>query len=85
MEKRTTKPEYAPFILETVRHLLESSREQVIEEVYNSMEHRLHPADLVVLVNSEPRWRNQVEHMLDGFIEDGRVIENNGLLRVAEP
>jgi hypothetical protein len=85
MEKRTTKPEYAPFILETVRHMLESSREQVIEEVYNSMEHRLHPADLVVLANNEPRWRNQVEHMLDGFIEDGRVIENNGLLRVAEP
>ena len=85
MEKRTTKPEYAPFIMETVRHLLESSREQIIEEVYNSMKHQLHPADLEVLANNEPRWRNQIQHMLDGFVEDGRVIENSGLLRVAEP
>lgn len=85
MEKRTTKPEYAPYIMSTVRHLLESTREQVIEEVFSSMEHQLHPADLEVLANNEPRWKNQVHHMLDGFIEDGRVLENNGLLRVAEP
>jgi hypothetical protein len=85
MEKRTTKPEYAPFIVQTVRHLLESNREQIIVEVFSSMEHMLHPADLEVLVNDEPRWRNQVEHMLDGLIEDGVVLENNGLLRVAEP
>ncbi len=85
MEKRTTKPEYAPFIMETVRHLMESSREQVIEEVFSSMEHQLHPADLEILVNKEPRWRNQVQHMLDGFIEDGRVIEITGVLRVAKP
>lgn len=85
MGKRTTKPEYAPFIVNTVRHMMESTREQILDEVFSSMEHMLHPADLEVLANNEPRWRNQVQHMLDGLIENGTVLENNGLLRIAEP
>ena len=84
MEKRTTKPEYAPFIINTVIHLMETTRDQLITEVFNAMEHRLHPADLVMLPNNEPRWRNQVQHMLDGLIEDGKIIEIDGLLRPAE-
>ena len=85
MKKRTTKPEYAPYLVSIIKHMRGVTREELLDEVYNVMEHRLHPEDLVVLPNNEPRWRNQAQHMLDGLMDDGVVIENNGLLILAEP
>lgn len=84
MGNRTTKPEYAPFIISVVNHLMKSTKEQVLEEVFSAMEHRLYPDDLVVLPNGEPRWRNQAQHMLDGLIEDGQIQVVNGELRPGE-
>ena len=84
MEKRTTKPEYAPFIIDVLRHLRVTDREEILEEVYKAMRHRLHPADLVVLANDEPRWRNQAQHMLDGLIEDVVVSEIEGEIKLTE-
>ncbi len=84
MEKRTTKPEYVPFILSVVKHMMKSSKEQVLDEVFTAMEHKLHPADLVVLPNGVPRWRNQAQHMLDGLIENEQIQVVNGELRPAE-
>ena len=84
MEKRTTKPEYSPFILAVVKHMMKSTKEQVLDEVFNAMKHRLYPDDLVELPNGEPRWRNQAQHMLDGLIEDGHIQIVDGELRPAE-
>lgn len=84
MGDRTSKPEYAPFIISVLEHLRRDKRETILDEVYNAMEHRLHPDDLVKLPNGEPRWRNQAEHMLDGLMEDGKIVEVNGELTLAE-
>ncbi len=84
MDKRTTKPEYGPFIISVVKHMMKSTKEQVLDEVFTAMEHQLHPADLVELPNGEPRWRNQAQHMLDGLIEDGQIQVVDGELRPAE-
>jgi len=37
------------------------------------------------LPNGEPRWRNQMQHMLDGLIESGKIKKEKGLLRLVEP
>jgi hypothetical protein len=84
MEKRTTKPEYVPFIIDVLRHLRVTNRNEILEEIYKAMKHRLHPADLVVLANGEPRWRNQAHHMLDGLMEDGVVEEVEGELKLSD-
>ena len=47
------------------------------------MEDRLHSSDLVILPNGEPRWRNQAQHMLDGMIEDGYIVDKNGLMSLS--
>lgn len=84
MEQRTTKPEYAPFILSVLKHLRTTNREELFEETFTAMEHRLHSADHAILANNEPRWRNQAQHMLDGMIEDGIINEIEGVLSIAE-
>jgi hypothetical protein len=85
MERRTTKPEYGPFIAEALGRLREASTDELLAEVYSLMEDRLHPADHAVLANGEPRWRNQAQHMLDGLIDDGYIIEKNGLMSLSGP
>ena len=84
MDNRTTKPEFAPFIIDTLKHLRVTNRRELFDEVFDAMKHMLHPADLVILPNSEPRWRNQAQHMLDGLIEDGVVADINGEIRLTE-
>jgi hypothetical protein len=84
MENRTTKPEYAPFIIDVLKHLRVTNRDEILDEVFKAMKHRLHPDDFVVLANGEPRWRNQAQHMLDGLTEDGVVEEINGELRLSD-
>jgi hypothetical protein len=85
MERRTTKPEYGSFIAKALGRLGEASTDALLAEVYALMEGRLHPADHVVLVNGEPRWRNQAQHMLDGLVDDGYIVEKNGLMSLSGP
>jgi len=80
MERRTTRPEYGPYIAEALGKLGEVSSDDLLAEVYTLMENRLHPSDLVILPNGEPRWRNQAQHMLDGMIDDGYIVDKNGLM-----
>jgi len=44
---------------------------------------RLHPADFIMLPNGVPRWMNQMQNMLDGLIESGRIVKEYGLLKLA--
>ena len=83
MERRTTKPEYGPNIAEALGKLGEASSEDLLTKVYTLMEDRLHPSDLVILPNGEPRWRNQAQHMLDGMIDDGYIVDKNGLMSLS--
>ena len=85
MERRTTKPEYGPYIVEALGKLGEASVDELLAEVYELMESRLHAADHEPLANGEPRWRNQAQHMLDGVIDDGCIIEKMGLLSLSGP
>ena len=80
MERRTTKPEYGQYIAEAFDNLGEASSDDLLAEVYTLMEDSLHPSDLIILPNGEPRWRNQAQHMLDGMIDDGYIVEKNGLM-----
>ena len=80
MERRTTKPEYGPYIAEALGKLGEALSDDLLAEVFTLMEDRLHPSDLVKLPNNEPRWRNQAQHMLDGMIDDGYIVDKNGLM-----
>ena len=83
MDRRTTKPEYGPYIAEALGKLVEASSDDLLAEVYTLMEDRLHPSDLGVLPNGEPRWRNQAQHMLDGMIDNGYVVDKNGLMSLS--
>jgi len=83
MERRTTKPEYGPYIAEVLGNLGEASSDDLLAEVYTLMEDRLHSSDLVILPNNEPRWRNQAQHMLDGMIDDGYIVDKNGLMSLS--
>ena len=56
------------------------TEDEVLESIYNMIKSRLHPADLVVLPNGVPRWRNQAQHMIDGLIEDCIIIKKEGKL-----
>ncbi len=83
MERRTTKPEYGPYISKALRKLGEASTDNLLAEVYSLIDERLHTADRAILANGEPRWRNQAQHMLDGMIDDGYIIEKKGLLSLS--
>ena len=83
MERRTTKPEYGPYIAKALGNLGEASSDELLAEVFTLMEDRLHPSDLVKLPNNEPRWRNQAQHMLDGMIDDGYIVDKNGLMSLS--
>ena len=84
MDRRTTKPEYGPYIAEALGKLVEASSDDLLAEVYTLMEDRLHSSDLVILPNNEPRWRNQAQHMLDGMIDDGYIVDKNGLMSLSD-
>ncbi len=84
MEKRTSKPEYGPYIVDAMRILGPVDRDMLLAEVKRLMDDVLHNADMVVLPNGEPRWRNQAQHMLDGLVDNGVIIEKKGLLSLAE-
>ena len=83
MERRTTKPEYGPYITEALGKLGEASSDDLIAEVYTLREDVLSVSDHVILPNNEPRWRNQAQHMLDGMIDDGYIVEKNGLMSLS--
>ena len=81
---RTTKPEYVEPLIEALRILEESSENTLFEKTYSIINTRLYPDDFTVLPNGEPRWRNQMQHMLDGLIESGKIKKEKGLLRLVE-
>ena len=83
MEKRTTKPEYGPYIAKALRKLGEALSDDLLAEVFKLIENKLHLSDHVILPNGEPRWRNQAQHMLDGMIDDGYIDEKNGLMSLS--
>lgn len=83
MERRTTKPEYGPYIAEALRKMGEASSADLLAKVYTLIEDVLYLSDQVILPNGEPRWRNQAQHMLDGMIDDGYIVEKNGLLSLS--
>ena len=81
----TSKPEYAPFLLASLRSLGEAPRDAVLERTRELMEGRLHQADYALLHRwKTPRWVNQADHMLDGLIEEGFVEEKRSKLRLTE-
>jgi hypothetical protein len=82
---RTTKPEYVEPLIETLRVLGEASEDTLLEETYSVMHTRLFPDDFTILPNGEPRWRNQMQHMLDGLIESSKIKKKKGLLSLTEP
>jgi hypothetical protein len=83
-QPQTSKPEYAPHLLASLRNLGgEASRDAVLERTYTRMEGRLHPADHALLhPGAVPRGRNEAEHMLDGLVEDGYLEEDGATLRL---
>ena len=82
-EPRTSKPEYAPFLLASLRELGEAPREAVLRRTRELMDAILHPADCVPLHGGRtPRWVNQADHMLDGLMEEGYVEEKGPILRL---
>ena len=83
MERRTTKPEYGPYIAEALRKMGDASSADLLAEVYMLIEDVLYLSDHVILPNGEPRWRNQAQHMLDGMIDDCYIVEKNGLLSLS--
>lgn len=82
MEKRTTKPEYVEPLLETLKTLTTANEKVLLDQTYHSMKERLHPADFVQLPNGVPRWRHQMQHMLDGLIESGKILKKDGNLQI---
>ena len=82
---RTTKPEYVEPLIDTLRKLGETSETTLLEETYSVVHTLLYPDDFTVLPNGEPRWRNQMQHMIDGLIESDRIKKKNGLLSLSEP
>ena len=80
---QTSKPEYAPFLLVSLRGLGEASRDVVLGRTRELMEGRLKPADYALLHGGRtPRWVNQADHMLDGLIEEGFIEEKGSKLRL---
>jgi hypothetical protein len=83
MEHRTTKPEYVEPLLATLGRLGRASEEVLLDETFQSIKSSLYPADLALLPNGVPRWRNQMQNMLDGLIDSGRISKKDGVLRIA--
>jgi len=81
---RTTKPEYVEPLLDALKILGEASEDLLLEKTYSSMLEHLYPDDFSVLPNGEPRWCNQMVHMLDGLIESGKIIKKDGILTLGE-
>ena len=77
---RTSKPEYGPYILSALKNKGEASMDEVMEDTFRLMKHRLHPVDLEALPGGAPRWRRQTENMLDGLLEEGYIAESHGCL-----
>lgn len=84
MKKRTTKPEYIGPLLNTLKKLGKTSEETLYERTYQSIKNQLYPADKVMLPNGELRWRYQMQHMLDGLIEAGKIVKKEGKIWVNE-
>ena len=84
MEKRTAKPEYIPPIISALTKLGKATEEELLKEIYQTIQDKLYAEDYVVLPNGEPRWRNQAQNMLDGLIESGAVSKEKGLLKLSE-
>ncbi len=83
MEHRTSKPEYVEPLLKALKKLMSASEEQLLDETFLLVQDRLHPADFIMLPNGVPRWMNQMQNMLDGLIESGRIVKEYGLLKLA--
>ena len=84
MERRTTKPEYVGPLLDVLGRLGAASEEQLLNETFQYMREELYPLDHAIFPNGEPRWKNQMQHMLDGLIEDGKINKKDGLLSLGE-
>ena len=84
MVRRTTKPEYVEPLMVTLDRLEVATEDELFNQTFHYMKDRMYPGDLIVLSNGEPRWRFQMQHMLDGLIEDGKILKKNGLLRLVE-
>ena len=82
--RRTTKPVYVEPLVDALRLLGEASEDALLEKAYVAVYTRLYPDDFTVLPNGEPRWRNQMLHMLDGLIESGRIEKKNSLLTLSD-
>lgn len=82
--RRTSKPEYIEPLMIALDSLGEASEEKLLEQAFALIQDRLYPDDYAVLPNGEPRWRNQMQHMLDGLIESRRIEKKNGLLRLSD-
>ena len=78
--RRTSKPEYGPYILKALNNKGKASMDEVLEETFRLMKPRLYPADLEELPGGVPRWRRQAENMLDGLLEDSYVVDCQGRL-----
>ena len=78
--RRTSKPEYGPYILRALSNKGKTSTDEVLEEAFRLMKSQLYPADLEELPGGVPRWRRQAENMLEGLLEDGYVANCRGSL-----
>ena len=81
--RRTSKPEYVPYILKALKKLQKGTEKQILKIVFEYIKENLHPADLVLLPNGEPRWRNQAQNMIDGLIESGHIVKEKGSLKLS--
>ncbi len=83
-QPQTSRPEYGPHILASLRDLGgEASRDAVLVRTYTRVEGRLHPANHALLHHGVvPRWKYQAEHMLDGLVEEGYIEEDGATLRL---
>ena len=82
--RRTTKPEFVEPLMVTLDRLEAATEDELLNQTFQYMKDRMHPMDLVVLPNGESRWRYQMQHMLDGLIEEGKILKKDGLLRLGE-
>jgi len=82
--RRTTKPEFVEPLLVTLDMLEAATEDELLNQTFQYMKDKLYSSDLVVLPNGEPRWRYQMQHMLDGLIEYGKILKKDGMLRLGE-
>ena len=84
MEQRTTKPEYIEPLLTVLEKLETTTEDELLDTTFQYMKDGLHPLDFQMLPNGIPRWRNQMQHMLDGLMENGKIQKKDGLLILGE-